>query len=426
MLDVFTNIRLLDLIDIGIVAFIIYRIILLIKGTRAVQMLLGLAVILAVYMASRVGDLHTLNWFLSNFLSSIILVIVVIFQNDIRRALMHVGRNPFLANTSRDESEIIDELVKACVALGNRKIGALIAIERETGINDILESGTQIDARVSCELIRSIFMPSSPIHDGALVLQQGRLTMAGCFLPLSQGSDVTKELGTRHRAAIGLTELADAVAIIVSEETGKISVAVNGGMTRNLDAASLKRSWAVCWNPASETQEEEKEGGCLMFRLVTENWSLKLISLVFALLLWMFIMGERQLEVGYLVPLELQNIPKGLMVANEVPSQVDVRVSGPRTLLMKVSPNDISIIVDLNDLRPGLTTFKRLEERLNLPSGLRVTRLSPSFIDLKLERIKQKQVPVKITLEGEPLPGYQIGRIMAVPDQVLLRAVRLN
>ncbi len=157
-----------------------------------------------------------------------------------------------------------------------------------------------------------------------------------------------------------------------------------------------------------------------MFRLVTENWSLKLISLVFALLLWMFIMGERQLEVGYLVPLELQNIPKGLMVANEVPSQVDVRVSGPRTLLMKVSPNDISIIVDLNDLRPGLTTFKRLEERLNLPSGLRVTRLSPSFIDLKLERIKQKQVPVKITLEGEPLPGYQIGRIMAVPDQVFV------
>ncbi|MBN1957640.1 MAG: diadenylate cyclase CdaA [Desulfuromonadales bacterium] len=242
MLDVFTNIRLLDILDISIVAFIIYRIILLIKGTRAVQMLLGLAVILAVYMASRVGDLHTLNWFLSNFLSSIILVIVVIFQNDIRRALMHVGRNPFLGGmTSREESEVIEELVKACVALGNRKIGALIAIERETGINDILESGTAIDARVSCELIRAIFMPSSPIHDGALVLQQGRLTLAGCFLPLSQGADLTKELGTRHRAAIGLTELADAVAIIVSEETGKISVAVNGGMTRNLDATSLKK-----------------------------------------------------------------------------------------------------------------------------------------------------------------------------------------
>lgn len=158
----------------------------------------------------------------------------------------------------------------------------------------------------------------------------------------------------------------------------------------------------------------------MVFKLVTENWTLKLISLIFALLLWMFIMGERRLEVGYLVPLELQNIPQNLMVANEVPSLVDVRVSGPRTLLMKVSPNDISIIVDLSDLKPGLTTFKRLEERLNLPNGLRVTRLSPSFIDLKLERIKQKEVPVKITLAGEPLPGYQVGRIKAVPNRIVV------
>lgn len=262
MLDVFVNIRFLDILDISIVAFIIYRIILLIKGTRAVQMLLGLAVILVVYVASRVGDLHTLNWFLSNFLSSIILVIVVIFQNDIRRALMHVGRNPFLGGVSlHEESEAIDELVKACVALGNRKIGALIAIERETGINDLLESGTAIDSRVSCELVRSIFMPSSPLHDGALVLQQGRLTMAGCFLPLSLDAGLTKDLGTRHRAAIGLTELADAVAIVVSEETGKISVAVNGGMTRNLDAISLKKVLGRLMEPRKVKLKRAKKKG---------------------------------------------------------------------------------------------------------------------------------------------------------------------
>ncbi|MCK4691181.1 MAG: YbbR-like domain-containing protein, partial [Desulfuromonadales bacterium] len=157
-----------------------------------------------------------------------------------------------------------------------------------------------------------------------------------------------------------------------------------------------------------------------MFRLLTENWTLKLLSLVFALILWIFIMGERRQEVGYRVPLELQNIPAELMVANEVPSLVDVRVSGPRTLLMKVSPKDISITVDLVDLQPGLTTFKRLEERLNLPSGLRVTRLSPSFIDLKLERIRQKRVPVKIALVGEPLAGYRIGSVRAVPERVLV------
>jgi uncharacterized protein (TIGR00159 family) len=264
MFDVFTNIRLLDLLDISIVAFIIYRIILLIKGTRAVQMLLGLAVILAVYLASRVGDLHTLNWFLSNFLSSIILVIVVIFQNDIRRALMHVGRNPFFGGMNyREESEVIDELVKASVALGSRKIGALIAVERETGINDILESGIEINARVTNELIRSIFMPASPIHDGALVVQQGQLKMAGCFLPLSQSSDISKALGTRHRAAIGLTELADAIAIVVSEETGKISVAVNGGITRNLDATSLRKVLGRLLEPRKSkpnTKSAKKKG----------------------------------------------------------------------------------------------------------------------------------------------------------------------
>ena len=157
-----------------------------------------------------------------------------------------------------------------------------------------------------------------------------------------------------------------------------------------------------------------------MFKLLTDNWTLKLISVTLALLLWMFIMGERQLEVGYRVPLELQNIPKGLMVGNEVPSLVDIRVSGPRTLQLKVSPNDISIIVDLTDLEPGITTFQQLEERLNLPSGLHVTRLSPSFIDLKLERIKQKLVPIKVSLTGEPLSGYELGEVRVVPDEVIV------
>jgi YbbR domain-containing protein len=157
-----------------------------------------------------------------------------------------------------------------------------------------------------------------------------------------------------------------------------------------------------------------------MFKLITENWALKLMSLVFALMLWFFIMGERRLEVNYRVPLEFQNLPRELMVANEIPSMVDVRISGPRTLLMKVSPNDISITVDLTGLRPGLSSFRRLEERLNLPSGLRVTRLSPSFVDVRLERIQQKTVPVTIALSGEPMSGFVVGSIRSVPDQVII------
>ncbi len=157
-----------------------------------------------------------------------------------------------------------------------------------------------------------------------------------------------------------------------------------------------------------------------MMELVTKNWTLKLLSLVFALILWMFIMGERHLEVGYTVPLELQNIPKELIVANQVPSLIDVRISGPRTLLMKVSPNDININVDLSDLKPGLTSFKRLEERLNLPSGMRVTRVSPSFVDIRLDRRKDKKVPIKVVLAGDPDPGYRIVSLKAVPDKVTI------
>jgi uncharacterized protein (TIGR00159 family) len=232
----------LDLLDILLVAFIIYRLILLIKGTRTVQMLLGLAVLLVVYVVSQLGGLYTLNWLLDNFLSSIILVIVVIFQNDIRRALVHMGRNPFFADHSfREEDQAIEELVKGCTSLASRRYGALVVVERETGINDFLEVGTELDAKLSADLLGAVFHPQSPIHDGAAVVQRGRLTRAGCFLPLTQNPNVSPRLGTRHRAALGLTELVDAVVVVVSEETGKVSVVISGKMTRDLDPITLRK-----------------------------------------------------------------------------------------------------------------------------------------------------------------------------------------
>ena len=243
MFELLTNFRwFLDLLDILLVAFIIYRIMLLIKGTRAVQMLVGLAVLLLVFVASQLGGLYTLNWILNNFLSSIILVIVVLFQHDIRRALIHVGRNPFFADLSfHEETRIIDELCKGCFVLSQKSLGALIVIERETGINNFLEVGVELDAKPSSDLIHSIFHHASPIHDGAVIIQSGRLTRAGCFLPLTHDSDVNPSYGSRHRAAIGLTELVDAVVIVVSEETGLVSVVVGGKITRDLDVTTLKK-----------------------------------------------------------------------------------------------------------------------------------------------------------------------------------------
>jgi YbbR domain-containing protein len=157
-----------------------------------------------------------------------------------------------------------------------------------------------------------------------------------------------------------------------------------------------------------------------MVKQFTHNWLLKLLSLVFAVILWSFVMGEQKLEQGYSVPLQLKNVPAGLMVANEVPSLVDVRISGPRTVLMNLRANDISITVDLKDLQPGLTSFRRLEERLNIPSALKVTRLSPSFVDVKLERVKEKEVPVKAEIAGNPAPGFRVGNITINPPRVTI------
>jgi len=153
---------------------------------------------------------------------------------------------------------------------------------------------------------------------------------------------------------------------------------------------------------------------------LTQNWVLKLLSLVFALILWFFVMGEQKLEVGYAVPLELKNVPAGMMVANDVPSLVDVRISGPRTILMNVKPSDLSLAIDLRDLQPGVTSFKRLEERLNLPSAIKVTRLSPAVVDVRLERRKEKSVPVRVVFSGTLAEGYKVTSLKTDPEKVVV------
>ena len=182
------------------------------------------------------------NWILDNLFGSIIIILVVIFQHDIRRAFVTLRRNRLGDVPSRDEAyEVIDELASAAEALAQKNIGALIVFEREMPLANFIAVGTEIDAKVTSELITSIFLPYSPIHDGAVIIQRGKLTKAGCFLPLTQNPSVSKAFGTRHRAAIGLTEVVDAVAVVVSEETGKISVVVGGRLTRDLEPAVLRK-----------------------------------------------------------------------------------------------------------------------------------------------------------------------------------------
>ncbi len=230
----------LDILDIALMSLILYRLLLIVKGTKAAQMLIGLGILLIASIASRYLELFTIDWLVQSFWAQIVIAIIVLFQPEIRRALAHMGEAQFLSFTTAEELKSLEEIVRATVSLSNRKIGALMVIERETSLKDFVEVGTSLDARVSKELLLSIFHPTSPIHDGAVIIKGNRIAAAGCFLPITLSSELSKALGTRHRAGIGLTEETDAVGIIISEETGGISLVADGKMEIKSDMGALR------------------------------------------------------------------------------------------------------------------------------------------------------------------------------------------
>lgn len=251
-----------DLADIVLVAVVLYYVLLLIRGTRAMQMGIGLALVFFVYQAAKRLGLVTLHAMLDTLLTSLVLIIVVIFQNEIRRALMRFGSRPlFTSVRAALESQVVDEVVKAALSLAQKRVGALIVFEREAALDEFIERGTILDAAVSKELLYSVFIPSfeNPMHDGAVIIRDGRVQQAGAFLPLTASTKLDRSLGTRHRAAIGLSEDTDAVVVVVSEERGVVSLCFNGNIVRNLDSVSLKTALQGLLQPRGRGKRRPSE-----------------------------------------------------------------------------------------------------------------------------------------------------------------------
>ncbi len=242
-----------DTADIALVALAIYWVLLLLRGTRAVQVLVGLGLLMGVRILADYFELMTVTWLLDNFLGPAVLIVVILFQNDIRRALARVGRLFSPRFSEREESRVVEEVVRACAELVRRRIGGLVLFERETRLDDLIEAGTAIDSAVSKDLLVSLFLPTSPLHDGAVVIAHGRLAHASCILPLTLRTDLPEGVGTRHRAAVGITEESDAIAVVVSEETSTIAIAVGGELTMQLDAARLR---VALWDSFSRTASD--------------------------------------------------------------------------------------------------------------------------------------------------------------------------
>ena len=247
-----------DLIDIALVTFIVYRFLLLIRGTRGMQMTVGIVMLLLFFWITRFYNLVAIEWILSNVLTYIVFTIIVLYQAEIRSVLTRIGVFSIRGSGRSQSGDGIDAIVQAASTLATRKIGALIILEREVGLRNYAETGIALDAVITYDLLVTIFFPNTPLHDGAAIIRKDRVVAAGCFLPLTLDPHLSQELGTRHRAAIGVTEEADSVAVVVSEETGTISMAIGGKLTRNYSGDELRMALRAVLDGRSLPQKSDQ------------------------------------------------------------------------------------------------------------------------------------------------------------------------
>lgn len=244
-------------VEIIIMWYAVYVLLLFIKGTRTEQVLKGLIFLMITFFVTQKLELDVINWILRNIFAIFVVAFLIIFQPELRRGLARLGQSPFFNLFGREE-RVIYELVKASAALARKKIGVLIALEKEIGLKSYLESGIALDSKISSELLSTIFMPNTPLHDGGVIIREDRIVAAGCLFPLTDNPKISKTLGTRHRAAIGLTEETDAIVIVVSEETGIMSLAFDGKLIRNLDEKRLIKVLKSFYSPQKRKLSEDK------------------------------------------------------------------------------------------------------------------------------------------------------------------------
>ena len=256
--DIVFNIGIFDVIDIAIVAYVFYKLYQLIKETRAEQLVRGIVILLLATKASEIMQLHVVNWILKNTMTVGMIALLIVFQPELRRVLEYLGRTKFIIKPAIEDTEkvdvVVEEVAQSMTSLARQKIGALLVFERETGINDIIQTGTIMDAKVTRQLLINIFIPNTPLHDGAAVIRGGKIMAAGCFLPLTENKFLNKELGTRHRAAVGMSEVSDALIIVVSEENGKVSVAQGGVLDRAVTREELREKLTYIQNRKPENK----------------------------------------------------------------------------------------------------------------------------------------------------------------------------
>ena len=401
--EAFSGIRWQDVVDILLITFVFYRLYIWIQGTRALRVLIALLALGILYPLARWAGLFITSWILQYLWAVILVIIVVVFQSEIRRALERMSPlRFFLGRPETLDRMTVEEVVRTAFELAQKRTGALIVFKRQEVLEDLLKGGIPLDGRVSYEILSGIFLPQSPAHDGAVIIQGGRIASVGAYLPLSDNPALPQKYGTRHQAGIGITERCDAVALIVSEERGEVSLAVEGDIQK-IDSPDVLKSRLESMIVNPRQQPQSRWHGAF-----TTNVAAKIVSFTLVLVLWVFIGGQPRAEVWLTLPLEYRNMPANMEIVGEMVNRVDVGVRGPRTLISTIAPDQLKANVDLSQATPGLNYVRVTPDNIRTPLGTEVTRITPSVVRIRLEDVKTRSIPVKVHFVGKLPPTLRL------------------
>lgn len=372
-----------DGLDILILTYVFYHLYLWLRKKKALRMILAILALPLFYIFARWIDLPLSVWGLQNLWPVILIVLVVIFQEEIREVLGNVSLPAFFFGRSEKLTpKTIDQVIAAAFQMADKKIGGLIVLQKGDDLSELIREKTPVDAELGEDILISIFNSQSPLHDGAVIVQGGRIRHAAALLPLSKSTSIPKEWGTRHRAGVGITEISDAECIIISEERGEVLLACKGNLEKKEGREDLEKSLADL-TPEGDTKDREKAWPKRIF----EDLPRKGLFFVLVCLLWVFVIGIRQGEVGFNIPIEYYSVPQNLTIAGEPPKEVNVRLKGSERLLSSLKPDQIRMRVDLSAAHQGNNQISLSETNINTGPGISVTKLYPRNIRLILSTV---------------------------------------
>jgi uncharacterized protein (TIGR00159 family) len=383
MKGLFSIFRWQDGLDILILTFVFYRLYLWLRKKKALRMILAILALPFYYLLARWVDLPLSVWGLQNLWAVILLVLVVIFQQEIREVLGSITLPSFLfGKPERLPSKRVDQIVEGTFKIVERGMGGLIVLQREDDLDEFTHGKTLVDAELDEDMLLSIFHPQSPLHDGAVVIFGNRIRYATALLPVSRSPSLPKEWSARHRAGLGITEVSDAECIIISEERKEVLFASRGKTEKKETREDLKRSFSDI--PSLPREEERKKKGPVR---IFEDLPIKALLLLLVCLLWVILIGMRQGEISFNIPIEYYSVPSNLEIHGEPPREINVRLRGSQRLLSALTPDRLRVQINLSQAHHGTNQIPFSETNINIPSGITVTHFYPQKVRLQLSQI---------------------------------------